>query len=66
MILIRTLLKCSISQKEDKIKMNDEIERDIVDAIMELTEEVRALRELMESWDEVPPIDEKDTDKYIL
>ena len=46
--------------------MNDEIERDIVDAIMELTEEVRALRELMESWDEVPPIDEKDTDKYIL
>lgn len=66
MILIRTLLKCSISQKEDKIKMNDEIERDIVDAILELTEEVRALRKLMESWDEIPPIDEKDPDKYIL
>lgn len=46
--------------------MNDKTERDIVKALRELGKELKAIRKLMESWDEDPPIDEQDTDKYIL
>lgn len=40
--------------------------KEIVKAISELTKELKRIRKLMESWDEDPPIDEADPDKYIV
>jgi len=40
--------------------------KEIVKAISELTRELKRIRKLMESWDEDPPIDEADPDKYIV
>jgi len=38
----------------------------IVKAIEELTKELKRIRKLMISWDEIPPVDEADPDKYIV
>lgn len=38
----------------------------IVKAIKELTKEMKRIRELIKSWDEIPPVDEADPDKYIV
>lgn len=40
--------------------------KEIIRALKELTRELRKIRELMQSWDEDPPIDEADPDKYIV
>lgn len=40
--------------------------KEIVKAIKELTKEMKAIRLLMKEWDEIPPIDEADPDKYIV
>ena len=43
----------------------DKDTKEIVKAIEKLTKELKRIRELMISWDEVPPVDEADPDKYI-
>ena len=40
--------------------------KEIVRAIRELTMELRAIRKVLESWDEDPPVGEKEIDEYIL
>ncbi len=40
--------------------------KEIVKALKELTKELKQIRRLMETWDEDPPIDEADPDKYIV
>lgn len=43
----------------------DKDTKEIVKAIKELTKELKAIRKLMKEWDDDPPIDEADPDKYI-
>ena len=40
--------------------------KDIIRAIRELTKELRAIRKVLESWDEDPSVGEKDIDEYIV
>lgn len=40
--------------------------KEIVRAIRELTKELRAIRKVLESWDEDPPVGEKEIDECIL
>lgn len=40
--------------------------KEIVRAIRELTKELRGIRKVLESWDEDPPVGEKEIDEYIL
>ncbi len=40
--------------------------KDIVRALRELTAELKKIRRIMESWDEDPPLGDKDEDEYIL
>lgn len=40
--------------------------KEITKAIKDLTSELHWIRLLMISWDEIPPVDEADQDKYIL
>lgn len=35
-------------------------------AIKDLTKELKAIRKLMESWEEDPPVGEKDPNEYIV
>ena len=44
----------------------DQNTKEIVKAIGDLTKEIRKLRKVIESWDEIPPTDDDDPDKYIL
>lgn len=40
--------------------------KEIVKAIEKLTKELKAIRKVLESWDEDPKIGEKDIDEYML
>ena len=51
---------------KDYIMAVDSNTKEIVKAITDLTKELKRIRKLMESWDEDPPINEADPDKYIV
>lgn len=40
--------------------------KEIVRALEKLIKELKAIRKVLESWDEDPKIDEDNTEKYIL
>lgn len=40
--------------------------REIVKAIKELAKELKAIRKVLESWDEDPKVGDKDIDEYML
>lgn len=44
----------------------DKDTKEIVKAIKDLTKELKAIRKLMESWEEDPPVGEKDPNEYIV
>lgn len=46
--------------------MNDKAAEEITQALQEVAKELKAIRGLMESWDEEAEIDETDLDKYVI